>query len=224
MPRIAAALAGLCLSLALTACNRVVTTTPVFSVQDAASAPKLRDGLWMVEGETVASSYDRSSGDDEVCVFDMRRPVTRWPDCAEWVLVRDGEILHPGGAKKAKPEWQSTPMVLAAGDPLILQAGMIDEEDPAETEYGYFGITVTQADERGRVIAFDHWMTLCGPPPPQGKGEATRYLTWDLLPGLTAEGDNCTTASKDAVRGATVASRAWSKGRSSLRWVRDSYP
>lgn len=222
MPRIVAALAGLLLSLALTACNRVVTPTPLFSAQDAADAPRLRDGLWMVEGETFSPGWGRS--DDEVCVFDMQRPVTRWPACAEWVLVRDGEILHRSGDGKGKPEWASTPRVLAGGDPLVLQAGLIDEENPAETEYGYFGLTVTKTDERGRIVAFHHWMTLCGAPPAQGEGQPTRYLTWELLPGLTGQGDNCTTDSKDVVRAATVASRAWANDKASMRWVRDSYP
>jgi hypothetical protein len=206
------------LLLGLTACNRVITPTPLFTAADAAGAPVLRDGVWLME---EAADPD----DDEACVVNTRRPVKRWPDCANWLLLREGEVVmsnQGGKAGRGKEEWVSMPLLVVGGEPALLQLGQLDE-DPARTEYSYMGFAPTRRDDAGRVVAFDYWMTLCGPPPPQGEGQPSRYLTWELLPGLTGAGDNCTTTSKDAVRQATAASQAWGGGES-MRGVRDSYP
>jgi hypothetical protein len=205
------------LLLGLTACNRVVTSTPLFTAADAAGAPVLRDGVWLME--------EAPDPDDEACVFNTRRSVKRWPDCADWVLIRDGEVRmsNKGGkAGKGKEAWAGMPLLVVGGEPVLLQLGQIDE-DPARTEYSYMGFAPTRQDATGKVVAFDYWMTLCGPPPPQGEGQPSRYLTWELLPGLTGVGDNCTTTSRDAVRRATTASRQWGDGET-MRWVRDTYP
>jgi hypothetical protein len=80
------------LLLGLPACNRVITPTPLFTAADAAGAPRLRDGIWLME-EAV-------DPDDEACVFNLRRSVKRWPDCADWALIREGGVVmsNRGGA------------------------------------------------------------------------------------------------------------------------------
>jgi len=73
-------LLSLCLILLLGACNRVHSDQPLFFADMAPEAPRLRDGLWIIENG------------DEPCRFDAARPVTRWPDCADWMPGRVGEI------------------------------------------------------------------------------------------------------------------------------------
>ena len=213
-------LLGLCLVLVLGGCNRVVTPTPLFSQADAAGAPVLRDGLWLLENKVDIQLF---ASNDDRCRVDTRKPVNRWPACASWVLVRGNEMLGYRGVQEASLAWESMPFVLAAGDPPVLQVGD-PGDDSASISYSYFGVGQVERGNDGRATAITVWTVDCGPPPAQVKGEPTRFLTRDLLPGLIADGDNCTAESPSAVRGAATASRAWNTEPGRLRWIRDTYP
>ncbi|MDO9222808.1 MAG: hypothetical protein Q7U20_03750 [Caulobacter sp.] len=199
--------------LLLGACNRVHSDQPLFFAGGAPDAPRLRDGLWVIE-----------SG-DEPCRFDRARPVTRWPDCADWMLVRGGEILGydaPGkGDVTGVGEWTSIPYVLAPGAPLILQLAMRED---GKVDYQYFGLDRIAGVDQD-IAAFAIWPVQCGaPPPPAPQGEKPRYVTLTPLPGMILKDDGCTTDSADAVRAAAGPSRAWTEDSGKARWVRAGYP
>jgi len=209
-------LLGLCLVLLLGACNRVHSDRPLFFASDSPDAASLRDGLWVIE-----------DGDEADCRYDARRPVTRWPACADWMLVRGGEILGydapDRGDAAGAGEWTSLPIVLSGGDPLILQVGMSED---GKVDYLFFGVERTAGDA-GAITAFSSWPVMCGPPPPEGAmtNGKRRYVTLEPLPGLTiADESSCTATDGAAVRNAAGPSRAWAGDEAGgARWIRD-YP
>lgn len=210
-------LLGLCLVLLLGGCNRVHSDHPLFFASDAAGAPRLRDGLWAI-----------NDGDKTDCAYDAGKPVTIWPDCADWMLVRGGEIL--GYDKPGKDDvtglgqWTSLPFVLAAGSPPVLQVGMMEED---RLDYQFFGIEPTASDAVG-VTAFSSWPVMCGPPPPEGEmtDGKRRYVTLEPQPGFTVvDESSCSATDPGAIRSAAGPSRSWAgESVGGARWVRETYP
>lgn len=208
-------LLGLCVVLLLGGCNRVHSERPLFNAADQAGAPVLRDGLWLIQNNL---------GDfaDDDCRVSTRKPANRWPDCADWMIVRGGEILGLDREEKSPGEWVSIPFVLAGGEPAVFQFA---SEYDGKPDFNYFGMEPLSSDAEGRVIAFRSWPALCGPPPPPTpKGAEPRYVTLDPMPGLAIVENNCTAETREAVLASARASRAWDDGRSGARWIRDTYP
>lgn len=205
--------------LALSACNRVVTDHPLFDQADAVGAPVLKPGVWLLENkDSLSLMEDRDS--DAPCEVDRRDRPSRWPECATFVVIEPGQIRSPTRDEGQRLDWDRQLSLLAAGDPVVLQVGDVD--DKGEQSYLYFGVRPTTFAADGQVTALDLWTVDCGPPPPQDAGQPTRYLTWELLPGLTAAKDNCTTESAEAVRRAATASLSWqTPGR--MVWAADRY-
>jgi hypothetical protein len=202
----------------LGACNMVMTKTPVFTLADAAGAPALKPGVW------------RQDGGDPSCQFDESQPYESWPACANGVVIKDG-VMGAYRIQGDSKTWVSTPFILASGSPRVFQTyldatiGMTS----LPPVYFYVALDPTASDDHGRITAFTSWIVLCGPPPPPGAmmpdGKTTRNGTLEPLPGLTmdASGNDCDTASPDAVRGAARASRQWAKPTDITHdhWVRD---
>lgn len=190
----------------LGACNLVVTTEPTFTAADAAGAMALKDGLWV-------------SAEDK-CRVDTRKPVARWPRCANWYLVRGGEFLTLSkGDKGGAPGWTSMPYVLAAGEPRILQldlTGPDDGDSEPQPLFVYRGLAPIAWDETGRVTAEQSWSVQCGPPPLDAKGKRDPLaVTERPFPGLiinrdsdSKQGATCTPRDVQALRDAAVASRS----------------
>ncbi len=215
----------------LGACNVVMTKDPLFTQADAAGAPQLRPGVWLIFKEPD-------------CQVDTDKPFVDWPDCAGGGLVSPGEIAgHKSGTPKDALE--RTPVVLAAGEPRIAQL-RVDVDVSAQADasasggaeasasasgggqaqpYGYAAVRPTKLDDQGRIVAFRFWPVACGPPPPKDKsGDETAAGTLKPLPGMEMKpGDAiCTTSSKDALRAAAKASEAWADGPiPEARWLRD---
>lgn len=222
------ALASLAL---LGACNVVLTKEPLFKQADAAAAPTLRPGVWL-----LFLQLD--------CKVDTATPFVDWPDCAGGALVGDGEIA---GHKSGTPPdvLARMPVVLAAGQPRIAQFPVdIDTSVEASASasggatasasasggghaqpYGYAAVRPTKVDAQGRIVAFNYWPVDCGPPPPKNKdGSESMGGTLHPLPGIEMKpGDPlCTTRSKDALRAAARASEAWAdQPIPEARWLRD---
>ena len=229
--------AGLWLGLAAAAmlggCNIVVSPTPVFTAADSAGAPELRPGLWATPRPG--------------CSFDDSKPSARWPDCVDAFAVDGGMLRDVGDKAKGKP---GTPYVIAAGDPLVLQArsdadvqasagasasgggaasasasAAITRSDPPP--YIFLAVHPLALDDRNRMIRIEAWPVLCGPPPPEPPpgtpSEKHASVTLHPFPGLTIQDQVCTPAGKAAVLGAAGASRAFSVGQiQTSHWVRDS--
>lgn len=210
-------LLGLCLVLLLGGCNRVHSDHPLFFADASAEAPRLRDGVWALQND-----------DKPACRYDARLPVTRWPVCADWMLVRGGEMLgyeKPGkGDVTGSGDWTSLPFVVSAGAPPILQVAMTED---GKVDYQFFGVEQTAGDGGG-IRSFTAWPVMCGPPPPSDamSNGKRRYVTLEPLPGLTVvDESSCTAADAAAVRNAAGPSRAWSTDEGlTARWIRDTYP
>ena len=215
----------------LGACNVVLTKEPLFTQADAAGAPTLRPGVWLL--------FEQAG-----CQVDTAKPFVDWPDCAGGGLVNGSEISgHQSGAPRDVLE--KTPVVLAAGDPRIAQLPVdVDVSAQASASasggatasasasgggqsrpYAYAAVRPTRFDQQGRITAFRFWPVACGPPPPKDKsGDDTAAGTLKPLPGMEMKpGDPyCSTSSKDALRGAAKASEAWADGPiPEARWIRD---
>jgi hypothetical protein len=202
-------------ALLLGGCNMVVTTTPLFSKADEAGAARLKPGIW--EGAP-----------DSGCVFDEKTPVTTWPNCANaGIVTADGRI---GGYQGDPPTLQLNDIVLAAGDPLVMQIHN-SEVAPGSgltlTGYFYIALRPTKTDEHGRATAFTAWAVQCGPPPPNPPANASKIElgTRQPLPGLVMDKahTNCTTSSAAALHGAAKASEQWAASglSSTSHWLRD---
>ena len=227
--RIALALVSL---IALSACNVVLTKTPLFTAEDAAGAPVLRPGVWVFAHEPG-------------CKVDQSRPFLDWPSCAGGGLVGANDIAGPK-ANAPKGELEHTPVILAGGDPRVLQlqisldltagatAGASGDATasasasataPQAKPWGYAAVRPTRHDAQGRITAFDYWPVYCGPPPArQSKDDLGLSGAEHPLPGLTMQDNNtdCTTDSKEALRNAARASEAWAeKPLAEAHWVRD---
>lgn len=202
--------AGLAMAASLSACNLVITTEPTYTAADAAGAPPVKDGLWA----TV----------EKGCEVDLKKPATEWPECANWIVVKDGAMTGVGD----DGEPFKVPFVLAAGDPRVMQIEMQEKADGPRL-YIYLGVKPLKTDAQGRITEYTGWIVQCGPPPPKdykrpdGKPQ---FGTLKPSPGMVmdAEQSGCTPASKAALTGAARLSERYEgsepKGEAT-RWVRD---
>jgi len=207
-------LVAICLLAAgLSACNLVTTTEPMFGPEDALGAPPLRNGLWAnIEAD---------------CKVDLRKPASRWPDCASRVVIEDG-ILY--GKDDDSEEEQELAFVLAATDPRILQIRMVDEDKkPVRTVFFYVGMDPRKFDAQGRIIEYAAWLVQCGPPPPKDAkrpdGEP-QYGTLEPFPGMMMDEkmSGCSPVDGSALAAAAAASLKLDPKATSgavSRWVRD---
>jgi hypothetical protein len=198
-PKAAVVLGGLALASLLAGCNVVVSDKPWFTATGAASAPRLREGVWL--GSSIFSTP---------CAVDERRPIEAWPDCARPTLVQKFGLI---GLSKDSGRWQRTSYryVLAEGQPFILQVGTSQNGKPG---YVYDWVRVTGLDDQGRIIAFTAGPVLCG-------GSATAGNASSLYPGLMKQDTDCTANSVGALQGAAKASDADATPTGQGHWVRD---
>jgi hypothetical protein len=148
----------------------VVSKEPWFTEAEAQPMPTWRDGLWRA--------------DEPDCRFDERKPVERWPECAEPTVVRDGERWsmrwdetdERGRRRRTFAGWEldksdEDGLLVANGDHLIVQVPT-DLENPEETVehgeapggYTYAAVRPRYDDER-RIVSFEIWAVQCGPLP-----------------------------------------------------------
>lgn len=188
-------------------CNMVVTPTPMFDAGDAGS-PDLRNGLWLAD-----------SGD---CKVDTRKPLRRWPDCADWMIYRDGALTFPEGGKASDADGKVFAL-LTSGTPRVWQVTITDAEGKQISFYA--GLEPVELDRRGRIIRYRSWPALCGPAPerPADREETLSDLvTTTPFPGLTMEGGGCLPADEAALRNAVAASRALAEPLKEARWIREA--
>ena len=210
-------------------CNVVITDKPLFTQADVTGAPPLRPGVW---------SFFHEAG----CKVDESQPYATWPDCSGGGVVRDGEVA---GRDKKSGALERMPLIIASGDPRILQVQIkIDvsagaeatasggaqasasatAQSPREQPYGYAGLKPTKFDGQGRITAFRFWPVQCGPLPAHPKADNRLFtVTEHPLPGLEMKPgeSSCTTHSVAALRNAARASEAWDTDHQQSHWVRD---
>lgn len=182
--------------------NHVLSEKPLFSKADTRGTPAFRPGVWA------------SPAPD--CVLNPADRVQDWPECSNaFVMSRKGLDLHLSDRN------ESADMLLASGEPLVLQIALKGTTDGRPFNLvTYQGVQPTGLEASGRVIAFRVWNVLCGPPPATGS-ETGR--TTALLPGLSPMDDNCVARDPATVRRAAAASAAWAVGEDETanpRWIR----
>lgn len=220
-------LAVLVLMVLTSGCNMVVSEKPWFAPNDTIGAPPLRDGVWVGES-------------DENCQFDEKMPIESWPECASSTVIRGSEWLIPkwnsiGEGRKGTREfsaWESTEMLVAAGDPLILQSRSNGDE-PGKFFFAYAGLKPTAFDTQRKVTAASIWLVACGPIDQRrervksGYAEETQYVTDKPFSGLVVTDKNCVADSVASLRGAAKQSAALSDALggkiTQMHWVRDGW-
>jgi hypothetical protein len=180
-------------ALLLGACaNQVHSDRPLFTARDSVGLPKVRPGLWLL--------------DDPDCKVDERTPARTWPKCAQTTTVEDEDLRKLNGLERENR--------LAGGDPMIFQMG------EAGGPFSYTAIAPTRFDDRGRMIAFEMWGVMCGPPPADNR----RGLTTRPLPGLTLRGEHCFAARPETVRAAAKPSKDWVEFVLGAHWTPQTPP
>jgi hypothetical protein len=209
----AAWIAAILSAALLAGCNSVVSTTPLFSAQDAQGQPQPRPGVWS----------DENTG----CDFDHRKPVSEWPGCATGWVVRPGAAMSFDDTGPPKPGQTLYAFVLAKGDPAVAQITLDDGSGPPP-QYAYAGVRPLKLDAQGRMIEYRAWPAMCGPPPPPDPtGERDATTTLQPIAGLVLDPSthNCVATAQGPVRESVRLSEAWSvadpQGRDRARWVRD---
>ncbi len=213
---------------ALSACNMVVSDTPWF---DAASGPQLKDGLW-------------ANFDSAACKLDQGTPLTKWPECAQPMMIRGNTYSGPpagddpaGAAIRNDPaQWQSIGHVLVAGDPQIDQifidltaASSADgiDRSKAKSFYLYLVVKPVATDSGGQITETLRWPVMCGPLPKntKGKDDKPNFVTDRPFAGLVVTEGACTAQDPAALRNAAVQSEGIAQAAGfaiiSSRWISD---
>jgi len=200
--RLSRILATCALAVALTGCNLVYSTRPLFTLADEVGAPAMKPGVWLLAKPD--------------CAFDEALPVKQWPKCADWVLVRPGQILSPDSAEGEEQRWSVIETLLAKGEPRVLQWR---EPEKADDHWAYAGVASRATDADGRIVEIEAWPALCGPPPPD---DAKSKVSAEPLPGLVIDGQDCLASEAAPVRASAAASRTWAGEHQAAHWVRDA--
>jgi hypothetical protein len=190
----------------LAGCGCVVSSTPWFGPDDAVGAPRLRAGVWRVDGPP-----------DKPCHVDERRPLATWPECALGLVVRpfDLLLLKP---KRGGWDWESWPYVIADGAPAVMQVN--DYSDSSGGSYDYLGVRPVRLDSQGLAVVIEGWGVRCKPPPPTAPSGSD--VSEPLYPGLTAVHEGCTADSAAALRSAArSAEMDYGADVFQAHWVRD---
>ena len=173
-----------CLPLLLSACNGLISETPVFTEVDTADL-RPRDGVWL--------------GDDPDCRFDSNISQSKWPRFALWVVAHASEGVLKVRDGKDEDEGGQLRFVIAKGQPPVIQTEWHDEaKEDGKTFYVFVGLEPGPIQADGTFIAATIWPVACGIKYPDSS-EIKPYR------GITPE---CRPSSRDAVRSAALASRA----------------
>jgi len=179
--------------LALTACNMAISDHPMLAAEQR-STIKFKGGLWAAE--------------DSDCQFNVKRPARRWPKCATWLVIENGKVV---GGPEAKPGEVPVELVIAEGEPPILEFPLKDEGERTAKGYAYLAIEPTGRDPGG-VTTINLWAVACGTEKVPG---STREI--DPYPGIDKD---CQPQSVGALRAAAIASRPNHQKVGRMKWIR----
>ncbi|CAN5138011.1 hypothetical protein BH11PSE2_BH11PSE2_15420 [soil metagenome] len=181
-------------ALILAGCNMAGSDAPLIAAAGA-SAPVLREGVWIVA--------------DDRCGYRKSRPFGHWPACANWAQIKAGQIqrYNPGAAVS----WRIEPYLIAAAGELAI--GQVDAGPGAERRYSYFAMRVTKFNKRGEAESLAVWPVLCGPPV---TGFRQNAMVGRIMPteqpfnGMTLDnaGEDCFARDAASLKAAAIESEA----------------
>lgn len=200
------------LILTLGGCGIAVSDKPMLKQADTVGAPQFADGVWLIPER-----------DDETgCAVDTARPVSQWPDCANWAVHRDGQWFERKGNSgiDIQPMPRSA-VTVSNGDIAIIQIKSDEPPakdgtvDPMPYIFAAFD-NEPAATEKLRSIRL--WGVMCGRYEKDGADdEAAETLI--RFPGFDKK---CRPASAQALRNAAAASRPPStRDMPNFLWVRE---
>jgi hypothetical protein len=226
--------------LAASACsNQVISETPWFAPGGENQITAFSNGLWLrVAGpnDTVSPLGEVRVRADGECRFNRNRPVARWPDCAEWHVVRGDQMLdYQLTGETDRYAWHAFEPVIAAGSPMILQFGecpvaesdltgqpVVGRDEDMRMAFCYRALEPVARYAEGLITSYARWPIYCGPLAEDSETGVTA-TPW---PGLTVRGRMCFADDEAALRNAARLSRALAEenGRvERFEWVRAGY-
>ena len=201
----------------LAACNQVYSRQPLLSEAHEGGDPEFRPGLWSL------------SGVNEACVFDIRKRLRDWPDCAVGIEFRRGQMFLVSGHNRLMAQSQR----LVDGEPIILQAHWHHDvladpraPEPKDTDNPFYGWTYyaitpgARTDQAGKMMEATVVQALCGQLPLGRPGQPAPKVTDRPYAGLQVLRDNCVTKDLDAVKRSLALSASLGEPRA-LKWIRD---
>lgn len=191
---------------------QVHSRQPLFGAAEAEDAPRLREGIWIVE---LDDAQERGR-----CRFSSDAPLRRWPDCAPWVLVRQDAVAIFDPESQA---WSAESYRIAQHPTgrMVWQEGPRGAASAGEYPYAYFVFEPLIRDDQGMVTRFTQRGALCGPPNLEATG-APGPVTLAPLEGLTmsSDGQDCLATGADAVWRAVEQGQRTPPPGFTVRWVR----
>lgn len=188
----------LSLCAALSACNMAVSDHPMLAGEPR-SPLELKDGVWLAE--------------DKDCKVNTERPARRWPKCADWFLIRQGKIV---GAPGAKPGELPVDIIIADGQPPLLEFPLKEEDETTAKGYAYIALEAVRFDPVGAATELRLWPVACGVEEhSEGVQDNIRHF-----PGMDKD---CHPASVAVLRTAAAAGpqgQGDNRKKGGLRWVR----
>jgi hypothetical protein len=187
-----------CTAAVLSACNMALSDHPMLSAEPR-STLKLKDGLW--------------AGDDPECKVDSSRPVIEWPNCAKWLAIEGERIV---GAADAKPDEMPIDILIADGNPPILEFPLNEKGEKQAKAYAYIVIEPSSLESNGHAVDVLGWFVACGV---QNRNERDAGTASEIkhFPGMD---ENCHPRSVDALRAAAAAGPQGSDKKFRWRWIR----
>lgn len=224
------ALAAAASSVALSACDVVMSSNPVLLSADASRSLVLEPGMWTPEACSPSLSSSSNCQTFEITADGVKGLMDRRPF----------KSMRPEDATKfTGPQ----PYVIGDGHPPVLQlrypAGgavvvkgpdRVMPEDKFTPLYVFLGIEPLARNSSGRIVELRAWPVLCGPPlkihvAPDAAPLARRPYpgpTEHPLPGVTMIGLSCSISGREALHRAADLSQPFVDQPMRLRWIGDA--
>lgn len=201
-------LASLLILILVSGCDVAMSEKPIFTGADTAGAPQFENGVWLLE-------------DDSDCHVDPAQPASRWPECANWIVFRDGQLFERVREGDIAVKRIENAVLIVSGDVGLAQieyrsSGGLAVEPPV-----YFFAAFENIDKPPtlplRSIAL--WSVMCGTRPGEPGKAASDDHPGELVrfPGFD---EKCQPGSQDALRAAALASRPSGEPRLRAIWMR----
>ena len=115
----------------------VSSRRPLLTGQGPGAAPTFKSGVWLRA--------------DVGCKVDEKALAKAWPDCADWTVIALNRIVRQGFDPKGDPADHSDAIVIAPGQPLVMQ----EDRYPGggARRFDYQRLEGVRLDGAGRIVA-----------------------------------------------------------------------
>lgn len=198
--------------LLLGGCDIANSDRPMFPEVDTVDAPRFENGVWAL-----------SEQDD--CSVDKTRPVSKWPECADWAFHQDGRWFVRAGNMGVEVRPVADSVVVVGGEVAIVQIELLPDDPDEGVTFWFWAFDYLAANEPLREFAL--WQVLCGLRETQSVKATTDTESPDeeavkeVLVRFQGFNEKCQPDSVASLRAAALASRPSSvDDRDRFQWVR----